>query len=818
MSNKDADLRIGADTSQANAEFDKLGDKADTAGARVARAFTAAGDQGKSAIVGIHDQVETMTKKIEGFAHSIESMFLGLTAILAGGALFKHVIGETLEETNQVMQLSRTFGIATEQASELNIALKLTGQSADDFSASAFKLLKQVQTNGDGIEALGLKTKDANGNLRPMLDLMQDAAQLMMSFEQGSSRDAAAQYLFGKSAQESMNILKLNAQVMDRARQIADQYNLRIGPEGVEAARKYKQEQAAVGLVMEAMTDKIGEALLPELTKLAGWFTEVGPTVIDAFMFVLKNLIQFIEETVTGVRILWDVLSQWGQDIGTIFGGVATALQRLMSRDLDGAKAAMSGSLDEINRNAKTHADERVRIETEANARIKMLWAAEGDGAGGDGAQPKGGHRKFVAPEKETGGTESYMQQWEAYLEQQKVVYEQTHNLHKMSLQDEVDYWQSAKKYVEAGSNDYYAINKKIAELQLQDMRRVATERRGVNAESINEQEKTALDGVSIQEEDAQRRLALGEISKKQMLALQQQFEDQRTQIQIDAQIARINALQGDPNEDPVALQKELDKLNEIQRAHATRTMKLQTDMAKNAKDEWAKMMQPITNAIDKSVTGVIMGTTTVRKAMSNLLQSIVAETVSAITKMVANWAAGELAKTGISKSWSAIRAALGWEEAGATEAAKTAEASAVIGANAGEAASGAAASQAAIPVVGPGLAAAAFAATMAMVLGAKSLLSARGGFDIPAGINPLTQLHEREMVLPATLADTVRGMASGGGAGGSMGMNVTIHAMDGQDVRRVLMRNTPALAAAGRRAARNYAPTSILSSLGKVY
>ena len=51
---------------------------------------------------------------------------------------------------------------------------------------------------------------------------------------------------------------------------------------------------------------------------------------------------------------------------------------------------------------------------------------------------------------------------------------------------------------------------------------------------------------------------------------------------------------------------------------------------------------------------------------------------------------------------------------------------------------------------------------------------SARDGYDIPAGVNPMTQLHEREMVLPKEQADVIRGMSGGGGGGGG-DMNVTI-------------------------------------------
>lgn len=49
-------------------------------------------------------------------------------------------------------------------------------------------------------------------------------------------------------------------------------------------------------------------------------------------------------------------------------------------------------------------------------------------------------------------------------------------------------------------------------------------------------------------------------------------------------------------------------------------------------------------------------------------------------------------------------------------------------------------------------------------------------GYDIPAGKNPVTQLHEKEMVLPAQYADVIRGLANTGGtAGGGININTSI-------------------------------------------
>jgi hypothetical protein len=102
----------------------------------------------------------------------------------------------------------------------------------------------------------------------------------------------------------------------------------------------------------------------------------------------------------------------------------------------------------------------------------------------------------------------------------------------------------------------------------------------------------------------------------------------------------------------------------------------------------------------------------------------------------------------------------------------------------AASAAAGAASSQASIPVIGPELAVAASALIFGLVEAlVSSIPSAAGGFDVPANINPLTQLHGGEMVLPANIADPLRQQV-----GSEVGdIHVHIHAVDGESVRRLV-------------------------------
>jgi hypothetical protein len=139
-------------------------------------------------------------------------------------------------------------------------------------------------------------------------------------------------------------------------------------------------------------------------------------------------------------------------------------------------------------------------------------------------------------------------------------------------------------------------------------------------------------------------------------------------------------------------------------------------------------------------------------------------------------------------------------------------------------------ASTAAIPIVGPfmapeaaiaaGAAASVFAGA-ATAAASGSVASARGGWDVPDGNDPLAQLHRREMVLPEAQADVIRGLAKNpdngpqqyaqndgrGGSGGDT-HNWHIHAMDATGVERVLRDHGPKFAREMRRQARNFSPT----------
>ena len=69
----------------------------------------------------------------------------------------------------------------------------------------------------------------------------------------------------------------------------------------------------------------------------------------------------------------------------------------------------------------------------------------------------------------------------------------------------------------------------------------------------------------------------------------------------------------------------------------------------------------------------------------------------------------------------------------------------------------------------------------------------------MPGGSNPITQLHQNEMVLPAGISQGLQSMIAGGGSSNSgsqqgSNVNITIQAVDAQSVQRLFNDNRSAL------------------------
>ncbi len=227
---------------------------------------------------------------------------------------------------------------------------------------------------------------------------------------------------------------------------------------------------------------------------------------------------------------------------------------------------------------------------------------------------------------------------------------------------------------------------------------------------------------------------------------------------------------------------------------------KLDLQGAQTSQRTWQSVMQPIQRAFDTSITGMILGTTSLQKAVANIGQSILAEFVNLGVKMATNWLASELAMTTATEAGAAARTAAEGEGVAAGLAVKAANAVKSIMTDSAQAFSGIFAFLA--PIMGPAAAGPAAAGEASVMAAASGIASAAGGWMVPS--DQLAMVHQNEMILPANISQGLQNMISANGGAGAGAVVVNVSAIDSQDVKRFFQSNGSLLVNAVNKAMRN--------------
>lgn len=220
--------------------------------------------------------------------------------------------------------------------------------------------------------------------------------------------------------------------------------------------------------------------------------------------------------------------------------------------------------------------------------------------------------------------------------------------------------------------------------------------------------------------------------------------------------------------------------LEEDRAAGGKRIAAIESSNARRVQEVWTGAFDSISGAFEHAFQQMQGHGDSFSKYMQQVGRDMLSSFIRAELKMVEAHIAANMAKQSSDEVNAAQSKALSLSKAFASIAADAASAAASAYSGTMEYLG---------PILGPfaiPVAGVAAGAAYAGVTAFEALASAAGGFDIPKGLNPMTQLHEEEMVLPAHLANAVRGMAGGGGAGGG-DVHFHVTATDSTDVKRHL-------------------------------
>lgn len=298
-----------------------------------------------------------------------------------------------------------------------------------------------------------------------------------------------------------------------------------------------------------------------------------------------------------------------------------------------------------------------------------------------------------------------------------------------------------------------------------------------ISADSENEIAKAGLEARREAIEQASEMGAMNPDERRQALAallneefeLEQQHETRIFQLKSQA-IKDQLALEGLREPEKRRLLADLEimeaehnaKMSQMAVERQNQITRFNNETQRNVRQQWQQALQPIGQAFNGMLQGMMQGTTSFNQAYIQMMDQLVSGFISKLVEMGVNWLAMELTKTSATQTQDAIRTASTSAAAATSTAASATAGTTQVATNAAVGASGAFASVASIPFVGPFIAPAIAAGAMAAIMGFGRLISARGGADIGSGVNPMAQLHEEEMVLPAHIANPLRSMLAG--------------------------------------------------------
>jgi TP901 family phage tail tape measure protein len=232
-------------------------------------------DKGKAAeadkhIEGIKGHSEEATAGVEGLMNAFKAA--------AGIELGREIVewtGELAEAGDAIGDLSEATGLSTEQLQVWQFGAAKSGENAEVFTQALRKLSSAVAGGADeaGSQAkvfskLNIKTKEADGSIRNLSDILGDVAEHFASTEDGAGKAALAQELFGRSGSKLIPLLNGGRQGVAALTQEFRDLGGGFSQEAIEKAGEMKAAIARNQVAITSFKSELTVALLPKMNDL----------------------------------------------------------------------------------------------------------------------------------------------------------------------------------------------------------------------------------------------------------------------------------------------------------------------------------------------------------------------------------------------------------------------------------------------------------------------------------------------------------------------------------------------------------------------
>lgn len=241
------------------------------------------------------------------FGKGLKSLAAAAGVSLSLGAL-GIALKSNIDHMDELGKAAQKIGIPVAELSKLEYAAKLSDVSLEDLTTTLSKFSKNVaeiagggqNDAGRALSALGIAAVDAQGNLRPTTDILNDIADKLSVMKDGAGKTALMLAIFGKSGANLIPLMNGGGQAIAAAGRELQNFGGVITPEAAQQAQDFNDNLTRL---QTAFNGLLQQALIPILPKL----TELTQDLID--MTKTGSQVQQFIESVTA----W--LDEWGPSL-----------------------------------------------------------------------------------------------------------------------------------------------------------------------------------------------------------------------------------------------------------------------------------------------------------------------------------------------------------------------------------------------------------------------------------------------------------------------------------------------------------------------
>ena len=287
----------------------------------------AAKTTGKAGITALGNSMQGLAGKVKNVQASMLGMnkvFGVFIALSAAGGLAR-TIKQSIDLADSFGKMSDQTGIAANTLMAYVDAGKLAGVNQEQIDKGLRRLSRSIVEADRGIatykrsfDTLGISVRDNNNELKTTEVVFGEIAEKFSQLENGATKAAVAQELFGRSGVNLINLL-------NNGKAALSEFNVELSENFAQNAEYFNDQIAVIGIGFKNLNASMTDSMLPALNSTAeafrgltetsaSWkalFTvlEAGFRVISYNVYLITSLLQFLSRTIVDItKITWNLM------------------------------------------------------------------------------------------------------------------------------------------------------------------------------------------------------------------------------------------------------------------------------------------------------------------------------------------------------------------------------------------------------------------------------------------------------------------------------------------------------------------------------